>query len=144
MAAPASSKTASSVAAPTSKTTSTVATPTSKTAASMMTMICFNALGAIRRRQYTGVAVAVAVEAVVDLAGAATFDVAAVFEAVVDLAGAATFDVAAVFEVAAAVVFEAAVDLPRHGALPNFLVIIRNRRETCLSVASWFLDPNNG
>ena len=66
----------------------------------------------------------------------------------VDFAGAATFDVAAVFElaVAAAVAFEAVVevDLPRHGALPNFLVIIRNRRETCLSAASWFLDPNNG
>ena len=47
---------------------------------------------------------------------------------------------------AVAVVFEAVVevDLPRHGALPNFLVIIRNRRETCLSAASWFLDPNNG
>ena len=68
---------------------------------------------------------------------------AATLDAVFDLAGAATFDVAAVFEVAAAVAFDVAVDVPRHGALPNFLVIIRNRRETCLSVASWFLDPNN-
>ena len=68
---------------------------------------------------------------------AAVFDVGvATFDAVLDLAGAATFDVAAVFEVA--------VDVPRHGALPDFLVIIRNRRETCLSAASWFLDPNNG
>ena len=97
---------------------------------------------------------------VFDLAGAATFDAAfefagaATFDAVLDLAGAATLDVAVVFELAAAVVFELAaavvfeavveVDLPRHGALPNFLVIIRNRRETCLSEASWFLDPNNG
>ena len=87
--------------------------------------------------------------AVGDLAGAATvevvFDVGvATLDAVFEFAGAATFDVAVAFEVAAAVVFEAAVDVPRHGALPNFLVIIRNRRETCLSAASWFLDPNNG
>ena len=86
--------------------------------------------------------------AVFDL-GVATLDAvldvgAATFDAVFEFAGAVTFDVAAVFEVAAAVAFDVAVDLPRHGALPNFLVIIRNRRETCLSAASWFLDPNNG
>ena len=98
----------------------------------------------MQRVQYTegwvAIAIAVAVESVLDLAGAATFD------AVFDVAGAATFEVEAVFElvVAAAVAFDVAVDLPRHGALPDFLVIIRNRRETCLSVASWFLDPNNG
>ena len=76
---------------------------------------------------------------------AAVFDVgAATLDAVFEFAGAATFDVAVVFEVVVAAVFEVAVDLPRHGALPDFLVIIRNRRETCLSAASWFLDPSNG
>ena len=55
---------------------------------------------------------------VFDLAGAAT--VAVAFEVVVvfDLAGAAT--VAVVFDVAVAVVFEVAVDVPRHVMLPNF------------------------
>ncbi|MGS0742668.1 hypothetical protein ACVBEF_12645 [Glaciimonas sp. GG7] len=78
-----------------------------------------------------------------DLAGAATFEVvcefagaatvAVAFEVVVafDLAGAATVDV--VFEVAVAFAFELAVDLPRHMTLPHFPTARRIRLMTCLS-----------
>ena len=49
----------------------------------------------------------------------------ATLDAAFNVAGAATFDVAMVFEVAAAVAVEVVVDLPRHGALPNFLAVTR-------------------
>ena len=92
-----------------------------------------------------------AVEAVVDLTGVATFDAAfdlagaATFDAAFEFAGAATFDVAVVFEVAVAVVFEAVVevDLPRHGALPNFLAIIRVEKPTRCAQTCFPPIPNN-